>query len=259
MVPPLVSGSPRFVVGAGSVWMLALLVWCVGAAFLAGVLLLPVAGLPAHHLGLRGFQTPELTSGIRISQTFTMTADGLRAITFQAVAVDDGPTGGLSLGLYDITPGVAALDEVRLRAARAPAAAVVPPGGYRFEFEPIAQSAGRRYRLDLEPVDELTGGVAFRATRGDGYVGGALLANGTPRWADLVFEADAVVPSYWNLLSRSSALGSGVPQAYVVVPLLLLYWCGIGVVLWALERTTGKAHPFAGGQSLRFQGRTPRR
>ena len=215
---------------------LAALTWLAGTLLTCGVLMRPVTWLPSNHLGLRGFVTPELVSGRQYSQTFTMTADGLAVVTLRADHVGEGPTGDVLIELRDVTPDVTARDGLWLRGTRVPAADVVASPRYRFAFTPLISSEGRTYRLNVEPGGDDTGGVGFWATRGGGYSGGALLANGSARWADLVFGVEAPAPSRWALISRARLGGSTLSLALIVAPALTLYWALLGAVLVALTR-----------------------
>jgi hypothetical protein len=196
------------------------------------VLATPVVRLPSDRLGARRFQTPEITSGLRISQTFEMPAAGLHAVEFLAVAVGSA-SGDVRLEVHDLTGH----GDVVVRSASVPAADLVRMHSYRFEFPPIASPSNTPYSLDLVSSDtHQAQGVALWATKGVRYAGGAMLINGVPRWADLAFKTYAPAPSRWRMLMSMPA-----SRKYLAIGGFAANWIMLAVVFRALTVVTNDA------------------
>jgi len=191
----------------------------------------PVVRLPSDELGLlRKFPSPEINPDIRLSQTFDMTADGLRAVEFSAVAIGQ-VSGEIRLELHDITGH----EDRLIRSADVGAADVVGVEPYRFDFSPVADSKDRVFRLDLTASSASPAeGVAVWATKGERYSGGTMLVNDNPRWADMAFRVYAQVPTGLQLLAARS-LGSGSSRGQVVLGALTASWIALGVFLSAFS------------------------
>ncbi len=73
-----------------------------------------------------------------------------------------------------------------------PAREVVANETFTFSFEPLEDSHGKQYRLDIQAPGVRAGqGIALWAGRGQTYLGGVLAVNGKEQWGDLVFAAHA--------------------------------------------------------------------
>jgi hypothetical protein len=175
-----------------------------------------------------------------------MPAAGFRAIEVFPVRLVDHPSGDVRLGLYDTTGEAVARGLVR--SATVPAADFVRGSSFRFEFAPLLDSKDGDYRFDIaSSTSNPVKGVALWATKGTGYDGGALLVNGSRRWADLTFRTEAPVLSVWQLLM---ALRLAQPaRAYVVLVAFFVTWLCFGVLLRALssaslDETVVSSEPF---------------
>lgn len=199
------------------------LAWaCLPVAF-AIVLASPSVTLPGDAVGVRRFRTPPLGPDLRLGQTFTMTGNGLRAIELFPVAVGERISGDVRFELYELRDG----RTIPLHVAEVLARDVLRAPSYRFEFAPIPDSRDHTYRLDL--VAAPAEGIAFWATRGDRYEGGAMHANGRARWADLAFRVYAPAPTIWGRLME---LRTTHPmRAYVALAALAAVWLLVGLVL----------------------------
>lgn len=203
--------------------------WWLLPVILALLLSAPSVVLPGDGLGIRRFQTPPIGPSLRISQTFSMTGDGLHAIEVLPVAPAERAAGDVRFELYEVRND----QLIPVRIAQVLADEVLDDPSYRFEFVPIPDSRDRVYRLDLVAAPAQ---VAFWATRGDRYEGGSLHANGRERWADLAFRTYAPAPPIWN---RFLALGRTNPvRAYAAGTALVLAWLLLGVVLRTLPTLT---------------------
>lgn len=206
----------------------AWLAWFTLGAVGVMALAMPSVRLPSDDLGLRRFQTPELASGIRLSQTFQMTADGFHAIELSAAAVGTPVIGTIRLELHDLTGHGDAL----LGAADVSASDLVRAPSYRFEFLPIPTSKNTPYRVDVVSSDTQNAeGVALWATKGERYAGGAMLINDIPRWADLAFKTYAPAPSRWRALMNMPS-----PRRQIVVTAIGANWILLGLIVGALSR-----------------------
>ena len=203
--------------------------WSMPVAFV-GMLAAPSVRLPGDDLGIRGFQTPPLSPGMALAQTFTMTAPGLEGIEVFPVATGRPTQSQVRFELYETSDIGVDHRETLVHSAGVPSEALARTPSYRFAFAPRPDSKDRTYRFDL--VASSATGVAFMATRGDRYADGSLYANGNDRWADLVFQAHAPVPTVWALLMR---LRSTNPvRAYAIIAALPVFWLLVGLVIRTL-------------------------
>ena len=205
---------------------LATAVWFGVPMVFAALLATPSVGLPGDSLGLRRFQTPQLSPGILLGQTFTMPGDGLYAVEVLPVAVGEQVSGSVSFVLYDVTGGGA----TRVRGAAVTADSAIKLPSYRFEFPPITDSADHSYLLDIAPAQ--AEGVAFWATKGERYADGSLRVNSQNRWADLGFRAYAPAPSIGQLLMT---IREDHPvRGYIVMGACTAIWILLGLLVRAI-------------------------
>lgn len=195
---------------------------CLPAVF-AVALASPGIRLPGDDLGLRRFRTPPLSGDLRLGQTFTMTGNGLHAIELSPAVVGGVVSGDVRFELYELRDN----QTIPVRVAEVLAEEVVRGPSYRFEFAPIPDSRDRTYRLDV--VSAPATGVAFWATRGEGYADGSMHANRRERWADLAFQVDAPAPSIWAALM--TLRNTSPLRAYVAMAALAAVWLLVGFVL----------------------------
>jgi hypothetical protein len=203
-------------------------VWIALGVFYLFGLSLPIAALPADTPGIRRFRTPPVGPGIVLSQTFRMTVSDLRAVEFRPVPTGADARGFVEVSLVEVAGGT----ERRVAAARLDAATLLQSQWHRLSFEPVAESRGRDYRLDIRSAeDRPASGVAVWATRGTRYGGGALLINGTERWADMGFRAVAANPAVWQALAAGSSTRLGIPAGVAIIAMFLLQWVVLGTIL----------------------------
>lgn len=195
---------------------------------MAASLAIQVPRFPGNDAWLRRFRTPEITPAWRFAQDFTMSENGLNGIAFDTAQVGP-PAGQIVLRLFTI-PDTGELSSVAQRAVSAAEVAVRP--AFEWAFIPLENSQFERYRLEITATDN--SGLALLATRGDRYPGGSLTANGTSRWADLLFRTSASVPVssiLETLWSRQSAPGRVSGKAILV--LLAVNWIAMGFLFRA--------------------------
>jgi hypothetical protein len=198
----------------------------IGIGVIAALAVSPVTP-PADRRGLRSFLIV-IDPSTTVSQTFVMNADQFYGIEVSATGTTVTPSGDVQFDLYDVT------DHRVVRSVSVPAAEVVGRKVYRFEFPPIARESREHfYRLNaLVSPSQPAHGVAFRATKGDGYAGGALFINDRERWADLTFATLARGGrSPWRRLLDASAAQPRRYLAQIVITALLAYWVALGIVL----------------------------
>jgi len=177
-------------------------------------------------LGARRFVTPAVTTNLPLAQTFRMKMPDLNGIDLRAEAV--GQVGGrirLELVDFDIDRG-----PLVIRSAEIDARALVQGESYTLQFEPVADSDGHRFRLDiLSSSDAPSSGVGFWAGKGERYPDGPPVANERERWAGLAFQAHTPARSTLSALLDSRHL----PHASGPIALSSLFigWLALGVVL----------------------------
>jgi hypothetical protein len=174
--------------------------------------------LPGNGLGFRRMLLPEVTEGVRISEEFAMNADGLRRIDVYPSQVGS-PRGKIRLRVM-----AAESDGERdAHTADIPAGDFVGRQVYRFEFPPFLHSNNMRYVLEItSSLDDPAGGVAFWATKGRGSADDGLRFNGVDRFAELVYQTDAVFPPVVRPLRAGVWIGFfAIVLSWVVLTALL--------------------------------------
>lgn len=171
------------------------------------------------------FLVGEIAAGTRVSQSMVLDAGGFERIAVWAEA-NGAPSGHLVFELFDITDPVR---ERYLFGVREPSRVVVADMPHVFRFPVLADSFGRRYRLDVSSPGTPAGqGVSFWMHRGEPYGLGELHVNGRLLPADLVFEAGARDTTAWARLRRRYG---GAPGALALLGLLGL--ANLGALLVA--------------------------
>ncbi len=220
---------------------LAAVAWCGVPLVFAALLATPSVTLPGDNLGLRRFQTPELSPGVLLGQTFDMAGDGLYAIEVFPVATSERGSGSVRFVLYDVTESRL----TRVRGAVVTADRLLQSPSYRFEFPPIGNSADHSYRLDIAPVQ--TEGIAFWATKGERYLGGNLRINNQDRWADMGFRAYAPAPSIgWLLMTLRD---TNPVRGYVVIVSFVAVWLLLGLLVRAMAQMSDLRRRTDSGQA----------
>jgi len=204
--------------------------WLLVALAAAISMTLRPVSLPAAAVGLRRFQVP-INSEIAVSQTFAMTADGLRGVEFQPAAVGDAPSGTLRYELTEAGSGV-------VRQGELPVARALSAPTYTVEFAPIEDSKDAMFRFDLvSSPTEPASGIAVWATKGNRYSDGVLQINGRDRFGDLAFKALAPGgQSDWARLTAMQSPPPGVSSRTVILAALAAYMLLSALVLRAVSR-----------------------
>ena len=169
----------------------------------AGILLIAMGAagafdeaLPGRPLGFNRFQTPEIGVDRRMSQRFFMIEPNLSGVDIRPVAI--GPVQGkVQLELRAIRDDSA----VVVRGTEVSAEDLVRADTYRFNFDPILDSRGHSYRLDiLSSPESPAGGVALWATKGPRFNDGYLSVNGLERYANLAYRPYVPRPPRRNVI-----------------------------------------------------------
>jgi hypothetical protein len=204
--------------------------WGLVGLALVATLTRPAVTLPADDLGLREFVVP-IEGETAVSQTFVMTADGLRAVAVEPAALTAAPSGSIRFELTEEGSGV-------VRSGDVAAASLLASDSYSVEFPPIDDSKDGAFRLELmSSATDPARGIGVRATKGARYAGGAMQINGRDRWADLAFSVEAPgARSTWDRLMAMASPPPGVSSRPVVVTALALYWLVAGFVLRTIWR-----------------------
>ena len=190
---------------------------------------MPVPRLPGNSGWLRRFRTPEITPAWTLAQDFTMSDTGLNGIDFEAVQVGP-PSGQILLRLLPLSDtGEASTAEERAVSA----AEVAGRPDFQWAFIPLEKSQFERYRFEVTATDN--SGLALLATRGDGYPGGSLAANGRSRWADLLFQTSSSVPvsSVFEAL-WVGRVGPGRASGRLILALLFINLIAMGFLFRAV-------------------------
>jgi hypothetical protein len=199
-------------------WFAAALFSCIGLNGCGGTAPPPFAG---NASGFRRMLMPEITEGVRIGEVFAMNADGLTAIDIRPSQVGP-PRGKIRIRILPATPDTAPT----VRITDIPAVDLVRGGVFRFEFPPFPDSTNVRYLLEItSSPDAPAGGVAFWATKGRGNPEDVLLFNGVDRFADLVYQTDAIFPPVVSPLR---------PAVWLALVALALSWIALMYVLRGL-------------------------
>lgn len=158
-------------------------------------------GVPSAPRAAHAQLVGEVAGGFAVSQTFGVMAGGLSGITISARPFAATVEGDVVFTLTEIgearpTGAVAEVPEgfAPREVARVvkPAREVVANETFTFSFEPLEDSHGKQYRLDIQAPGVRAGqGIALWVSRGQTYLGGVLAVNGKEQWGDLVFAAHA--------------------------------------------------------------------
>jgi hypothetical protein len=213
-------------------WLAA---WGIVGLALVATMITPPVRLPADGLGLREFVVP-IDQETAVSQTFAMTADGLRAVAVEPAALSAAPSGKVRFELTEEGSGV-------VRSGDVAAASLLSSASYVLEFAPIDDSKDAVFRLELmSSATDPARGIGVRATKGARYAGGAMEINGRERWADLAFRAVAPgARSTWDRLMAMELPPPGLSRRSVILTALALYWLAAGFVLrmvWRVKEGT---------------------
>lgn len=192
-------------------------------------LAVPILWLPGNQSWLRRFQTPEVTKAWTLAQDFTMSEDGLNGLALASLRVG-ASSGQIRLRLLRVSDA----GEDLIVAERAFAAAEIAGGlPLQWAFIPIEDSQFQPFRLEITATDN--SGLALIATRGNDYAGGVLTANGTSRWADLVFQTSSSTrpaPLWKRLWSGRSEPGRA--SGKLILVLLAINWIATGFLFRAV-------------------------
>lgn len=156
-------------------------------------------GVPRSTLGRPKFLAGEVSGGTVVSQTLWLDAPGFHRIRIYAEPFSESVTGDVVFTLKEVTPHA----ERELYRIVRPAAAVVQDDAFDIDFPALAQSEGRRYRIDVRAPNTPVGhGVGLWATNGERHAGGALFIDGKEQWGDLAFDAFAASSRAFDYLDR---------------------------------------------------------
>lgn len=159
------------------------------------------SGVPSAPRSTQAQLIGEVAGPFVVSQTFGVMAGGLSAVTISAEPFDATVDGDVVFTLTEIgqaRPAGAVADVPEGFTPRQvahvvkPAREVVASSTYTLSFQPVEESHGKQYRLEIQAPTTAAGqGIALWASRGQAYLGGVLAVNGKEQWGDLVFSAHA--------------------------------------------------------------------
>jgi hypothetical protein len=207
--------------------------WSLLGVFLLGALFVPPSPVGSS-LGLRSFLTPEVNSRWRVAQRFRMDTADLSRIEFQPQAV--GPVSGrYRLTLIDRATS-------NRRVADVAAADLVRRPRYTFVFDPLADSRGHEFELEIASASSTDAGqgVALWATKGNRLDHGSLLINARPRWASLAFRTGPSPDSLFRALMQGG--DPDRPPRWLAVVGLLASWVALRFALDQASGTKAAVH-----------------
>ena len=187
-------------------------------------------GVPRSTLGRQRFVAGEVAGGAVVSQTFRIDAPGFHRLRVYPRPFAQSVSGDVVFVLKEITGGV----ERELYRLIRPAAAVVRAGAYDLDFPAIAQSEGRRYRLEVRAPNAPAGqGIGLWATNAERHAGGVLFVHGKEQWGDLAFDASAASSTAYDYLDRPLG-GKPWPLSTRWFPAVVFvtYNIGLAGLLW---------------------------
>ena len=135
---------------------------------------------------LRGFELPEIKSGISVGERFTAPGGVIDSVALQAARVGT-PKGTLHMELRSIVPGDLS---PAFRVADVHASDFVRSNTYRFSFAALEVPDRTCCEIEISssPSDPASG-VTLQAAKGPTDEDDTLLFNGKPRWGHLAFQA----------------------------------------------------------------------
>ena len=189
-----------------------------------------------HRLGwFRGFQLPEVTSGVSIGQRFVAPAGTIDDIALQTVQVGT-PKGALHIELRSIVQGDRA---PAFRIADVRASDVVRDRTYHVSFPPLEIRDHMCCDVEItSSPDDPASGVALWAVREPSDSDDTLTFDGKPRWGHLAFDA--------HLTTRPSPLRTAV---WVSLALLFAGWGVLASIVRALGNTDAFDSEASGARS----------
>jgi hypothetical protein len=148
-------------------------------------------GVPEVEAGRSPVWLGEVAGPVTVAQTFRVDANGLSSVTVRARPAGASPRPDL-----DVVFEVAEVGDDRsvrplFRMARR-LDEVVATRRYTIGFPPIADSVGRRFRVEIGvPLAGAGEGIELLASREPRHGGGAAYLGGREHWGDLEFSATA--------------------------------------------------------------------
>jgi hypothetical protein len=196
-------------------------------------LTLPLIGCNAQLINLAMPQagSREIRPDNDIRQSFVATADDLNRVEVYLQTFFRQNTHTVTLNVVELPPDASPLAEGVLRSQTQVNASTLPPQGwYAAEFEPLPNSAGRRFVLQLEspgstPGDAITVGGVLAA---DPYAAGAAFVGDRALDGDIAFRAcyPLTVAEKLAFLADELTTGRpglwGNPAFYLIIGLLYL-------------------------------------
>jgi len=211
-----------------------IVVFSIALATVLGVQLYAVfgaqQGVPRSTLGRQRFVAGEVAAGAVVSQTLRMDAPGFHRIRIFAQPFSKTVSGDVVFTLKEISGG----GERELYRLIRPAATVVRGDAFDVDFPPIAQSEGRRYRLDVRAPNAPAGrGIGLWATNEERHAGGALFVHGKEQWGDLAFDTYAASSTAYDYIDRP-VRGKPWPLStrWFLGVVFITYNIGLAGLLW---------------------------
>jgi len=175
------------------------------------------AGAPSVSWGLERFVAGGADGGdLHIQQTMLVGAAGLHRIVIWPERTGLDGRGYVVFALRDMTHEHGSV----VARERVPLGSVLRSPEYSLEFTPIAESMGRRYRLEISAPWVTAKGLGFRAVRGRHYRDGTLSIGERAVWANLMFRTSATRATVFARFTRDVEHRERFPGS----ALLLVMW-----------------------------------
>jgi hypothetical protein len=189
-------------------------------------------GVPHATLGRRRFLAGEVSGGAVVSQTLRMDAPGFHRLRIYPQPVGESVSGDVVFVLREVPE-----ERILYRIIR-PAATVVRRGSFDIDFPAIAQSDGRRYRIEMRAPNAPAGrGIGLWATNDERHAGGALFIDGREHWGDLAFDAFAASSTAYDYLDRPLRDKPWpLSTRWFLGAVFVTYNVGLAAFLWLLIR-----------------------
>jgi hypothetical protein len=209
----------------------------------AGALFFHRTGVPAIARGERPRLIGEIAGQTVVTQTFRIDVDGFSGLVLEASPYHETASGNVVFTVEEFpggslpTAGSVGSTDTAPRAVRRvthAATDVVAVEAFELSFEPIEQSGGRQYRLEVQAPDAPAGqGIGLWATRDQAYRGGLLAVGGVEQWGDLVLTGHATQATLWRRLEHAlRAAPAWLRSSWTLAVALVLYNWALVVIAW---------------------------
>lgn len=196
-------------------------------------------GVPAVAAWPRRFATPIVAGDLWVGEVFTVKASGFDRVMIRAVPAGPTPAGEVVFKLRDMSDGSTG---TLFREGRYPVERILADDSFWFDFTPIEESHGRRYRVEVSmPEADERGAIRLLATRQKRTADSRLFIGDEPYWADLLFRTGATRASVGDrLVSQLKRIDSVTVWMAIVILLVAAHiaFAIVAVTILGSSRST---------------------